>query len=300
MVDWEMRVPKPPAPPYTLGARPRKLPAVETRVTPPTANCLPPLWLKPPELALLKELVMQCYTGSIESEFSEENVELSSSVGDQSLGSNAKDMSGKVLVVFALLAALLLSAAASSPESSAAGDAIMNNSLQQLLAKRQAARDSARRQEVAPQTHSARLAQDDNNKSTASGISTALHCTQPEQPVKADGGEEEGGLVDLAGGNGLSGRGMREVGTILRDCDVMKGEKQEATGAVALLTLCCQGTEFTLTLHVKERPLRGVVLLACRQALQSSFQVLASRDAEELHTSMVTGEKLPSVSPSIG
>lgn len=40
------------------------------------------------------------------------------------------------------------------------------------------------------------------------------------------GGDEEGGLVDLAGGNGLSGRGVREVGTILRDCDVMKGERQ--------------------------------------------------------------------------
>lgn len=54
---------------------------------------------------------------------------------------------------------------------------------------------------------------------------------------------------------------------------------QEATGAIALLALCCQGTEFTLTLHVKERPLRGVVLLAGGQALQSSFQVLASRGA---------------------
>lgn len=65
-------------------------------------------------------------------------------------------MSGKALVVFALLAALLLSTAASSPESSAAGDAEVTNRLQQLLAQRQAARESAHRQEVAPQTHSAR------------------------------------------------------------------------------------------------------------------------------------------------
>lgn len=40
-----------------------------------------------------------------------------------------------------------------------------------------------------------------------------------------EGGDEEGGLEDLAGGNGMSGRGLREVGTGWRDCEVMEGEK---------------------------------------------------------------------------
>ncbi|XP_044047368.1 cholecystokinin [Siniperca chuatsi] len=63
-------------------------------------------------------------------------------------------MSGKVIMVFALLVALLVSSAASSPESSAVGE---TNILQQLLAKREKVRGSAGRQEPAPQTHSARM-----------------------------------------------------------------------------------------------------------------------------------------------
>ncbi|XP_072239862.1 uncharacterized protein [Leuresthes tenuis] len=55
------------------------------------------------------------------------------------------DMSGNIIVVFALLAALLVSDAASSPETSAAGGDKETNVLQQLLAKREKARDSAGR-----------------------------------------------------------------------------------------------------------------------------------------------------------
>lgn len=62
------------------------------------------------------------------------------------------DMSGKVIVVFALLAALLVSGAASSP-----GEAEDTNVLQQLLAKREKVRGAAGRQEPAPQGHSARV-----------------------------------------------------------------------------------------------------------------------------------------------
>lgn len=40
-----------------------------------------------------------------------------------------------------------------------------------------------------------------------------------------EGGDEEGGLEDLAGGNGMCGRGLREVGTRWRDCEVMEGER---------------------------------------------------------------------------
>lgn len=40
-----------------------------------------------------------------------------------------------------------------------------------------------------------------------------------------EGGDEKGGLEDLAGGNGMCGRGLREVGTGWRDCEVMEGEK---------------------------------------------------------------------------
>ena len=69
---------------------------------------------------------------------------------------------------------------------------------------------------------------------------------------------------------------------------------QEATGAVALLALCCQGVEFTLTLHIKEWTLRRVVLLAGWQAAQGGFQVLASWCAwlaQTFWTTMVnTGE----------
>lgn len=39
-----------------------------------------------------------------------------------------------------------------------------------------------------------------------------------------EGGDEEGGLEDLAGGNGMCGRGLREVGAGWRDCEVMEGE----------------------------------------------------------------------------
>ncbi|KAF3687310.1 hypothetical protein EXN66_Car002982 [Channa argus] len=62
-------------------------------------------------------------------------------------------MSGKVLVVFALL----VSSAASSPVSSAAGEAKNTRTLQQLLGKMQRARDPSVRQELAPQSVSARM-----------------------------------------------------------------------------------------------------------------------------------------------
>ncbi|KAK2815773.1 hypothetical protein Q5P01_026240 [Channa striata] len=60
-------------------------------------------------------------------------------------------MSGKVVVLFALLAALLVSTAASSP-----GETKETRTLQQLLAQRQRARESSVRQELAPQAFSAR------------------------------------------------------------------------------------------------------------------------------------------------
>ncbi|XP_060942622.1 gastrin/cholecystokinin-like peptide [Limanda limanda] len=56
-------------------------------------------------------------------------------------------MSGKVMLVLALLVALLVCSAASSPETT--------STLQQLLAKRE--RNSAHRREPAPQTRSARM-----------------------------------------------------------------------------------------------------------------------------------------------
>lgn len=40
-----------------------------------------------------------------------------------------------------------------------------------------------------------------------------------------DRGDERGGSEDLAGANGMCGRGLREVGTGWRDCEVMEGEK---------------------------------------------------------------------------
>lgn len=40
-----------------------------------------------------------------------------------------------------------------------------------------------------------------------------------------EGGDEWGGLEDLAGGNGMCGRGLREVGTGWSDCGAMGGEK---------------------------------------------------------------------------
>lgn len=61
-------------------------------------------------------------------------------------------MSGKAIVVFALLVALLVCGAASSP-----GEAKETNILQQLLAKREKLRDSAGRQELAPQAQSSRV-----------------------------------------------------------------------------------------------------------------------------------------------
>ncbi|KAM4750186.1 uncharacterized protein FYW61_000764 [Anableps anableps] len=54
-------------------------------------------------------------------------------------------MSGKVIVVFALLVALLVSDSAASPESSAAGEAEGANVLQRLLAKRENVREAAAR-----------------------------------------------------------------------------------------------------------------------------------------------------------
>lgn len=41
-----------------------------------------------------------------------------------------------------------------------------------------------------------------------------------------EGGDERGGLEDLAGGNGMCGRGLRKVGTGWRDWEVMEGEKE--------------------------------------------------------------------------
>lgn len=61
-------------------------------------------------------------------------------------------MSGKVIVMSALLVALLVSSAASSP-----GEATETDALQQLLAKRERARDLSGRQQPAPQAHMARV-----------------------------------------------------------------------------------------------------------------------------------------------
>ncbi|XP_030599261.1 gastrin/cholecystokinin-like peptide [Archocentrus centrarchus] len=66
-------------------------------------------------------------------------------------------MSGKVIVVFALLVALLVSGAASSPEASAAGETKETNVLRQLLAKHETLKDSAGKQRQAPRTNSARV-----------------------------------------------------------------------------------------------------------------------------------------------
>ncbi|XP_040892743.1 gastrin/cholecystokinin-like peptide [Toxotes jaculatrix] len=66
-------------------------------------------------------------------------------------------MSGKVVVVFALLVALLVCGAASSPESPAAGEVTESHTLRQLLAKKEKGRGSTHRQELAPQTHTARM-----------------------------------------------------------------------------------------------------------------------------------------------
>ncbi|XP_065809338.1 uncharacterized protein [Labrus bergylta] len=62
-----------------------------------------------------------------------------------------KDMTGKVVLVFALLVALVVSGAASSP-----GYAKDINALQQLLAKRGKVIDMAARQEPPSHAHSAR------------------------------------------------------------------------------------------------------------------------------------------------
>lgn len=61
-------------------------------------------------------------------------------------------MSGKVIVMSALLVALLVSSAASSP-----GEATETDALQRLLAKRERARDLSGRQQPAPQAHMARV-----------------------------------------------------------------------------------------------------------------------------------------------
>ncbi|XP_034542809.1 gastrin/cholecystokinin-like peptide isoform X2 [Notolabrus celidotus] len=61
------------------------------------------------------------------------------------------DMSGKVILVFALFVALLVSGGASSP-----AQAKDTNGLQQLLAKRGTASDLAGRQELVHRTHLAR------------------------------------------------------------------------------------------------------------------------------------------------
>ncbi|XP_074542041.1 uncharacterized protein LOC141802384 [Halichoeres trimaculatus] len=61
-------------------------------------------------------------------------------------------MSGKVILMFALLVALLVSGGASSP-----AEARDTNGLQQLLAKREKVRDSAGRQESGQRAHSTRM-----------------------------------------------------------------------------------------------------------------------------------------------
>ncbi|KAG7485932.1 hypothetical protein JOB18_021236 [Solea senegalensis] len=62
------------------------------------------------------------------------------------------DMSGKVLVMFALLAALVVSGADSAPAESQE-----SSTLHQLLADKEKTRDWSRRQDLAPQTQSARM-----------------------------------------------------------------------------------------------------------------------------------------------
>lgn len=54
---------------------------------------------------------------------------------------------------------------------------------------------------------------------------------------------------------------------------------QEATRTLIPFAVCGQGTQFPLTLHIEERPLRRMVLLASWQAAQGGFKVLASRSA---------------------
>nr|XP_043885080.1 cholecystokinin [Solea senegalensis] len=61
-------------------------------------------------------------------------------------------MSGKVLVMFALLAALVVSGADSAPAESQE-----SSTLHQLLADKEKTRDWSRRQDLAPQTQSARM-----------------------------------------------------------------------------------------------------------------------------------------------
>lgn len=42
---------------------------------------------------------------------------------------------------------------------------------------------------------------------------------------RGEGGDEGGGLLDLAGGNGMSGRSLGEDEAGWGDCEVMVGEK---------------------------------------------------------------------------
>lgn len=53
--DWEMRVPKPPAPPYTLGVR-NWMGALEMRVWPYPTSCIPPPMLYVLALEMLRPL----------------------------------------------------------------------------------------------------------------------------------------------------------------------------------------------------------------------------------------------------
>ena len=71
--------------------------------------------------------------------------------------------------------------------------------------------------------------------------------------------------------------------------------RQEAAGALGLLAVRCQGVEFPLALHVEERPLRGVALLAGRQAAQGGLQVLTpggARLAQALRPTPTAGNIL--------
>lgn len=52
-----------------------------------------------------------------------------------------------------------------------------------------------------------------------------------------EGGDEKGGLEDLAGGNGMCGRGLREVGTGWRDCEVMGRERRHIKLHMEKMTL---------------------------------------------------------------
>ncbi|XP_068995909.1 cholecystokinin [Embiotoca jacksoni] len=88
-------------------------------------------------------------------------------------------MSGKVIVLFALVA-LLVSGAACSPGSSAAGEDKQTDILQQLLANREKARDSAGGR-PAPRAHLARrahLSEDEREimtKQIMQAISEVMH-----------------------------------------------------------------------------------------------------------------------------